>query len=129
MDSVGGPVILDMEASLEHMSRATVKHVDTLLVVTEPYYRSLESARRLIRLAREIPIPRIVALANKVRSADEEQAVKAYLETQDVALVGVIPYDDAVRDADAQGRPLLDVAPDSPAVAALRLVSAELFSV
>ncbi|MEO6596210.1 MAG: cobyrinic acid ac-diamide synthase, partial [Planctomycetota bacterium] len=101
------------------MSRSTVRSVDTLLVVTEPYFRSLESAGRLFRLARELPIPRIVALANKVRSPAEERAVTDYLAAQQVACIGVIPYDDAVRDADAQGRPVLDVAPDCPAVRAL----------
>src|SRR5437763_16097885 len=42
--SAADATILDMEASLEHLARGTVRHADVLLVVTEPYYRSLETA-------------------------------------------------------------------------------------
>lgn len=109
-----------MEASVEHMRRATVRHVDTLLVVTEPYFRALESAGRLIRLARELEIGRILAVANKVRSDAEEQAIRSYLDSQGVELAAVIPYDRSVGEADLEGLPLLDHRPDSPSVAAIR---------
>ena len=45
--------IVDMEAGLEHLSRGTGRHVDALLVVMEPYYKSLETARRCAELGRE----------------------------------------------------------------------------
>jgi len=65
-----------MEASLEHMRRGTVRHVDTMLIVTEPYFRSLETAARLAELGREIGIQRVAAVANKVRTEEEEAAVR-----------------------------------------------------
>ncbi|PWU24511.1 MAG: hypothetical protein C5B48_05995 [Candidatus Rokuibacteriota bacterium] len=34
--------IVDLEAGLEHLSRGTARHVDILLVVGEPYFKSLE---------------------------------------------------------------------------------------
>lgn len=114
-----------MEASLEHMSRSTVRSVDVLVVITEPYYRSLETAGRLVRLARQLAIPRIVAVANKIRTEDEEQAVRTYLSGVGVELAGIIPYDDAVRSADAGGAALLDASPDSSAVAAIAGVADE----
>jgi CO dehydrogenase maturation factor len=113
-------VVLDMEASLEHMRRGTVRHVDTLLVVTEPYYRSLESAGRLVRLAREMDIPRILGVANKVRAPEEEAAIRGYLEGIGVELVAVIPQDDSVTQADLAGKGLLDCFPEAPAVQAMR---------
>ena len=122
------PVVLDMEASIEHMRRATVRHVDTLLVVTEPYYRSLEAAGRLIRLAAEIPIPRILGIANKVRSPGEEDAIRRYLEDKGVALALVIPYDEAVLEADLEGRSLLDYRPEALAVQAIERVVASILS-
>ncbi len=51
--------IVDMEASPEHLSRGTTRYVDALLLVAEPYYRALETARRLAALATELPIPRV----------------------------------------------------------------------
>lgn len=113
------PVVLDMEASLEHMRRGTVRHVDVLLVVAEPYYRSLEAAGRIIRLAREMEIPEILAVANKVRNDEEEQAIRSYLEGLDVPVIAVIPHDENVTQADLRDRALLDAYPDAPAVTAI----------
>ena len=56
--------VVDMEAGLEHLSRGTDRHVDTLLVVAEPYFKALETARRCVELGRELNIPRIAAVAN-----------------------------------------------------------------
>ncbi len=44
--------ILDTEASLEHMKRGTSKYVDTIYIVMEPYYRSLEAGERFERLGK-----------------------------------------------------------------------------
>lgn len=116
-------VIVDMEASVEHMRRATVRHVDTLLVVAEPYYRALEAARRLIELARELGIERILAVANKVRSEKEEQAIRGFLDRLDVPLAQVVPFDPAVGEADLEGRSLLDHRPEAESVAAIRALA------
>jgi CO dehydrogenase maturation factor len=121
-------VVLDMEASLEHMRRGTVRHVDTLLIVTEPYYRALESAGRLVRLAREMNIPNLLGVANKVRNEDEESAIRSYLEGLSVPLVATIPMDESIRDADLQGKALLDMYPDAPAVRAIQGLSQHVFA-
>lgn len=101
-------VIVDMEASPEHLSRGTTRNVDALLLVTEPYYRSLETIRRLAMLAAELPIPRVAVVANKVRSAADAEAVTEFCERHGLALVATIPRCDAVVDADVARVPLLD---------------------
>lgn len=100
--------VIDMEASPEHVSRGTARHVDTLLLVTEPYYRSLETVKRLAQLARELPIPTVAVVANKVRSATDLEGVKDFCQRHDLAVVAVIPRSEAVVDADAARIPLLD---------------------
>jgi len=82
-------VLVDMEASVEHMRRATVRHVETLLVVTEPYFRALQSAGRLIRLARGLGIPRILGVANKVRTSEEEAAIRTWLDRLEADGIGL----------------------------------------
>ena len=101
-------VLVDMEASIEHMRRATIRHVDTLLVITEPYYRALEAAGRLIRLARQLKIQKILGVANKVRTDREEAAIRTYMKGLDVPMAAVIPFDEAVGEADLDGKALLD---------------------
>lgn len=100
--------VIDMEASPEHLSRGTARHVDILLLVTEPYYRSLETTRLLARLARELPIPRIAVVANKVRNHADSEAVSEFCDRHALELVTRIPRSEEVVDADVAGVPLLD---------------------
>jgi CO dehydrogenase maturation factor len=105
--------IVDMEASVEHMSRGTIRHTDLLLIVTEPYYRSLETTGRAAGLARELGIKQIYAVANKVRSPRDEEAIRRYCAERDLEVVAVLPFDEAVLEADQSGSPVLDRQPDA----------------
>jgi CO dehydrogenase maturation factor len=111
--------ILDMEASLEHLARGTVRHADALLVVTEPYYRSLETTGRLVPLARELGIKHVWVVANKVRLERDEAAIREYCDRHGFEVVAAVPFDEAITEADQAGRSLIDVAPNSPAVSAI----------
>ena len=99
---------MDMEASIEHMSRGTVRYVDALLVVVEPYYRSLETAGRIIPLAEGLGIKRIYGIANKLRSPQDEEAVRAYCRSHNLQLIATIPFDENVVEADRTGRAVID---------------------
>ena len=111
--------ITDMEASIEHMSRATVRHVDAMLMVTEPYFRSLETVGRMAPLARELGIGHVWAVANKVRSARDEEIIRSYCAEHGVEVGAVVPWDEAIQEADREGRALMDYAPAAPAVIAV----------
>ncbi len=118
--------ILDMEASIEHMSRGTVRNVETLLVVVEPYFRALETAGRMAELARGLGIPRVVAVANKIHDEADSQAVRDYCARHGLAVIATVPFDRAVVEADRAGAALIDQAPDSPAVAEIRRLAHDL---
>lgn len=109
--------VLDMEASLEHMKRGTAKYVDVLYIVVEPYYRSLEAGRRLQLLGRELGIAKILAIANKVRTEEDEEAVREFCDRTDLPLVGIIPFDEAFGKAEREGRSVLDLDGHSVALA------------
>ncbi|MDQ4143526.1 MAG: hypothetical protein M3198_07250 [Actinomycetota bacterium] len=110
--------IADMEAGLEHLTRSdgTLRHVEMLLVVLEPYRKALETARRTHYLARELGIPRIFGVANKVRDAGERQEVEAFAEQLGLPLLAIIPYDEAVREADRDGVAIIDLEPEGTTV-------------
>ncbi|GAC1317422.1 MAG: hypothetical protein NVSMB2_11130 [Chloroflexota bacterium] len=117
--SSGDITMLDMEASIEHLTRGTVRNVDVLLVITEPYYRSLETAGRMVPLARELGLERVWVVGNKVRSERDEAAIREYCARHDFDIIGVVPFDENVTEADHQGRALIDFAATSCAVVAV----------
>lgn len=111
--------LLDLEASPENFSRGTTRHVDALLFVVEPYYRSLETARRMGVLAAELPIPRVWVVANKLRSPGDVEAIDEFFANHDLHVAARVPWGDTVLDADKEGVPLLDYEPDGAVVAAI----------
>ena len=112
--------VTDMEAGLEHLKRGTLEHADALLIVVEPYFKSLEAAGRIAELARGLGVPALFAVANKVRSVQDEAAIRDYCAGRDLPLLAVVPFDDDVAEAERQGQAVLDTAPAAAAVGAVR---------
>jgi CO dehydrogenase maturation factor len=122
----GGVVtVVDMEAGLEHLSRGTERHVGTLLVVLEPYFKALETARRCAELGRELGIPRVVGVANKLRGPDDAAAVREYAGAHGLGLAGEVPFDEGVYQAELAGR-APPTSPESPAARAVGELAAAL---
>ena len=119
----GDVTVLDMEASIEHLTRGTVRNVDALLVVTEPYYRSLETTGRIVPLALELGLERVWVVANKVRGETDETAIREYCARHGFEVIGVVPFDESVTAADQAGQALIDHAPSAPAVTAVAQVA------
>lgn len=111
--------ILDMEASIEHLTRGTLREVDILLIVTEPYFRALQTLGRTAPLARELGIPTIYVVANKVRSDADRTAIEEYAKRLELQVVASIPFDDAVQQADFDNTALVDFAGESTARTAI----------
>jgi len=96
-------VIVDMEAGVEHLGRATCQAIDALIVVVEPGRRSAQTAATIRRMAREIGIRRVFVVANKVRSPSDLEALRSSLP-DGAPLLGAIGYDERLVTADLEGR-------------------------
>jgi CO dehydrogenase maturation factor len=99
-------VIVDLEAGLEHLGRATAQGVDALLVVVEPASSSLETARRMRELAAEIGLKRFYAVGNKIREPEDAQFIQQGLD--ELKILALLPESPAVRRAAREGTPILD---------------------
>src|SRR5919199_6474130 len=99
--------ILDTEASPEHLSRGTARYADALYAVVEPYYKSLETGRRMAVLAEDLGLERVGLIANKVRDDAELAAVREFADRHKLEVAGVVPFDERLPEAErAQASPL-----------------------
>ncbi|HWQ79309.1 MAG TPA: P-loop NTPase, partial [Anaerovoracaceae bacterium] len=89
-------VILDMGAGIEHLTRGTSASVDLMLVVTEPGRASIQTARTVEGLARELGIKEVRFIANKIRSEREREFIEQNFKSEE--LLGLLHYDEAIAE-------------------------------
>lgn len=99
-------VIVDCEAGLEHLGRATAQGVDALLIVIEPNLVATETAQRIRMLAGEIGLQRLYAVGNKVRGPEDAEFIKQHLDG--IELLTLLPESPAAREAARSGTPVQD---------------------
>jgi len=104
-------VILDMEAGIEHLSRGTTKAVDKLIIVVEPGRRSIETAQTINKLAQDLGLHNIGIVGNKIRSESDREFITSSLP--DTEILGFIPYDPSITEADLANRPLFAASPQT----------------
>lgn len=113
-------VVMDMEAGLEHLGRGTIKGVDALLNVVEPRSQSIMISSRIIKLASGLGVPAMLAVGNKVSDREEELFLREELAKIGIEFSAIIPFDERVAQADMAGKAIMDFAPKSPAVQAMK---------
>lgn len=99
-------VIMDMEAGVEHLGRATSASVDALVVVVNPGARSRAAAQKIRKLGTDIGIKNVVILANRIRGDEDIELIKDSLD--DFEILGFIPEHKEIATADREGRRAFD---------------------
>lgn len=95
-------LVLDMEAGVEHLSRGTISTVDGLLIVVEPGLRSVETAFRVRDMAADLGLKRVMVIGNKIRSEGDREFLRT--EMKDMEIVGFLPYENRIREAEIARR-------------------------
>lgn len=103
-------LVMDMEAGVEHLGRATARGVDSMIIVVEPGRRSIDCAKRIVRMAHEIGLQNLCLVANKVASPADEQFIRDALP--ELPLMGVVPLHEAFAEADRKGITPLEILPE-----------------
>ena len=112
-------LVMDMVAGLEHLGRGTARRMDTMLAVIEPRMKSVETVKRVLKLAKEIEVQEVLAVGNKVRYERERPFIEEKRRELGVEVAAYIPYDEEVVEADMLGIAPIDHDDSSPAVNAL----------
>jgi len=120
-------LVVDNEAGMEHFSRLTTKDIDLLLVVSDSSRRGILSARRIYDLVDElnIRVGRKYLLVNQYRDKLAKLVAKE-TETFDPNSVSTIPEDDLIYEFDLEGKPTMELPPESVALQAANEIFARL---
>jgi CO dehydrogenase maturation factor len=110
-------ILGDLPAGPHQTAYDWAPYAERYLLVVEPTWQSLLTARRIKRIATTArPDVGISLVVNKITGPADTERVATFLALPAIAAV---PVDEGVRAAELQGAALLDVAPDSPAVRAI----------
>lgn len=113
-------VVMDAEAGLEHLSRRTTRDVDFMFIATDPTVRSVETARRILELSKQIEtnVGQVYAIPNRVPQGLKTAVIRS-VEDKGLECIGVVPEDLLVQEYDIAGKPLIELPESSPAYGAI----------
>jgi len=87
-------IVMDMEAGIEHLGRATAQSMDALVIVVNDSPWSVQTARRIRKLAGDLGMKKLFAVANHL--ADPADAGRIADQLDGIPLIGQIPYDERI---------------------------------
>ena len=121
-DDEGGWVIVDLQGGTLQVAGGMVGTTGIAVVVVEPFAKSVLTARRFVGMGDWPSGMRLVGVANKIESPDDEAYVRTALEGLGVPLWATVPLDPALRQAERNNQPLVTIdraTPSRQAVAGL----------
>lgn len=87
------PVIIDMPAGIEVLSRGTARGVDLLLIVIEPTFKSIDTACKIHEFAEMLNIRNLWVVCNKVKDKGDIKFVKENM-WQEGDIVASVSFDE-----------------------------------
>ncbi|MFN4227189.1 MAG: AAA family ATPase [Candidatus Ratteibacteria bacterium] len=103
-------VILDMEAGIEHLGRGTTEGIDWLLIISEPTEKSIETTKRIDKLAKDIKIKNVGIIGNKIEIDDEKKFLIEKLGN--MKILGFIPYFSQFKKSELKGQTPWEAVPE-----------------
>jgi CO dehydrogenase maturation factor len=95
--------IVDMEAGVEHFGRGVETSIDSVLIVVEPPFESLEVGDKIHSLAAGIGIENVWAVLNKVPSEEIATKLEGELKKRGIDAVGCLHLDREVFKSSVEG--------------------------
>lgn len=127
-DGPGKITIMDLPNGIEHLGLGTARDAHELLIVVEPSYNSMETARKIRPLTAELAIPDVRVVGNKVRTDRDRELIEEYCSEHDLTVAGHVPFDDAIRLAERDATSPTDFDPDSRGVRAIHDLATEVLA-
>ena len=96
-------VIVDMEAGVEHFGRGVETSIDSVVIVVEPPFESLEVGEKIHSLAAGIGVENVWAVLNKVPSDETARKLEKELDKRGINVIGCIHLDPEVFKSSIEG--------------------------
>jgi len=127
IDKLYDITLMDMEAGLEHLSRRTTRDVDILIMVSDASRMGLSTVKRIKELSTEVGLKfkKMYIVGNKFTPELKEHLEQVGKEI-DVEILGVIPPSEEIAKYNLEGRSLLDLPDETPAVKAVEAIAKKL---
>jgi cell division ATPase MinD len=108
-------VLLDSAAGVGREALGAMQACDEILVVTNPELGAVLDAQKTIQLAHELGKTILGVVLNKVRSDRYELSVADVEKLLDLPVIGIIPFDNAIRQSIKDKHPATHSRPGSRA--------------
>ena len=120
--------VVDNEAGLEHISRGTLPHVDTMLLISDCSRRGVQAVGRIAEMIRELDLKpgEMKLIVNRAPNGELNPGVMEEINKYGLQLAGVLPQDDTVYTYDCEGKPSSQVPDTAPVKKALAAIMQEL---
>ncbi|HOW55281.1 MAG TPA: P-loop NTPase [Syntrophorhabdaceae bacterium] len=99
------------------------------LIVTEPTVSGIHDLERIVQLARHFDIPAAVIINKSDINQSCTDSIEQYCAQKDIPLLGRLPYEQAISEAQRQGKAIVEYAPDLPVSKALRGISEHIITI
>ncbi|RMD82537.1 MAG: carbon monoxide dehydrogenase maturation protein [Candidatus Dadabacteria bacterium] len=114
-------ILIDGEAGLEQINRQVVRNLDTLMIISDPTARGMETAaviRDMVDKDHIIECQRKGIVFNRVR--DDGRKLRESAEKLGLELFGLVPQDETIAEYDLEGRPITSLPAEAAGPAAVR---------
>jgi CO dehydrogenase maturation factor len=117
-------ILIDGEAGVEQINRQVVRHLDSLIVVSDATSRGLQTAalvKKMVEQEKVIKCGSLGLVLNRVQA--NEDLLERAAEEVGIDVWGYIPQDENVAYHDLVGKPLTELPVDSPAMVAVNEIA------
>ncbi len=99
-------IIADQDAGIESFGRGVEQGVETLIIIVEPSFDSIELAKQIRYMAEGLGIRRIRAVLSKIHTEEEEEYIEDMLSDNEIRFLGSIYVDPSINMLNLKGESL-----------------------
>ena len=110
------------------VSRGTLPHVDTMLLVSDCSRRGIQAVARIAEMIRDLDLKpqNLYLIVNRAPNGELNPGVLEEIKKHDLPLLGVLPQDELVYEYDCDGKPSSKVPDNSPVKVAVHEIMRKL---